>query len=112
MPRVWAPLVLLPTWLVMVACSPHSLRIGKRCPCGTLGAAQPWAMPLLHPGVCQAHLTLHCPPEFGWGRGGSVGSQQMKVELNVESGSHFRWVSRAFIFYGYKIILTFFFINL
>ncbi|XP_026937641.1 glutamate receptor ionotropic, kainate 4 [Sagmatias obliquidens] len=27
MPRVWAPLVLLPTWLVMVACSPHSLRI-------------------------------------------------------------------------------------
>ncbi|XP_022416124.1 glutamate receptor ionotropic, kainate 4 isoform X1 [Delphinapterus leucas] len=27
MPRVSAPLVLLPTWLVMVACSPHSLRI-------------------------------------------------------------------------------------
>ncbi|XP_055279205.1 glutamate receptor ionotropic, kainate 4 isoform X4 [Moschus berezovskii] len=27
MPRVWAPLVLLPAWLVMVACSPHSLRI-------------------------------------------------------------------------------------
>ncbi|XP_059873114.1 glutamate receptor ionotropic, kainate 4 isoform X1 [Delphinus delphis] len=27
MPRVWAPLVLLPMWLVMVACSPHSLRI-------------------------------------------------------------------------------------
>lgn len=74
MPRVWAPLVLLPTWLVMVACSPHSLRIGKRCPCGTLGAAQPWAMPLLYPGVCQAHLTLHCPPEFGWGRGGSGGA--------------------------------------
>lgn len=30
MPRVSAPLVLLPAWLVMVACSPHSLRIGKR----------------------------------------------------------------------------------
>lgn len=29
MPRVSAPLVLLPAWLVMVACSPHSLRIGK-----------------------------------------------------------------------------------
>nr|XP_051675382.1 glutamate receptor ionotropic, kainate 4 isoform X4 [Oryctolagus cuniculus] len=27
MPRVSAPLVLLPAWLVMVACSPHSLRI-------------------------------------------------------------------------------------
>nr|XP_055162190.1 glutamate receptor ionotropic, kainate 4 isoform X2 [Nyctereutes procyonoides] len=27
MPRVLAPLVLLPAWLVMVACSPHSLRI-------------------------------------------------------------------------------------
>ncbi|XP_054443549.1 glutamate receptor ionotropic, kainate 4 [Pteronotus mesoamericanus] len=27
MPRVSAPLVLLPVWLVMVACSPHSLRI-------------------------------------------------------------------------------------
>lgn len=29
MPRVSAPLVLLPAWLLMVACSPHSLRIGK-----------------------------------------------------------------------------------
>lgn len=29
MPRLSAPLVLLPAWLVMVACSPHSLRIGK-----------------------------------------------------------------------------------
>ncbi|XP_075404913.1 glutamate receptor ionotropic, kainate 4 isoform X4 [Tenrec ecaudatus] len=27
MPRVWAPLLLLPVWLLMVACSPHSLRI-------------------------------------------------------------------------------------
>ncbi|XP_060035877.1 glutamate receptor ionotropic, kainate 4 isoform X2 [Erinaceus europaeus] len=27
MPRVWAPLVLLPACLLMVACSPHSLRI-------------------------------------------------------------------------------------
>ncbi|KAM5222971.1 glutamate receptor ionotropic, kainate 4 isoform 2-T2 [Hipposideros larvatus] len=29
MPRVSAPLVLLPAWLVMVTCSPHSLRIGE-----------------------------------------------------------------------------------
>lgn len=35
---------------------------------------------------------------LGWGRGSRVGSQQMKVELNAESGSHFKWVSRAFIF--------------
>lgn len=45
MPRVSAPLVLLPTWLVMVACSPHSLRIGKSCSRGALGAAQLWLMP-------------------------------------------------------------------
>ncbi|XP_074177422.1 glutamate receptor ionotropic, kainate 4 isoform X5 [Rhinolophus sinicus] len=30
MPRVSVPLVLLPTWLVMVTCSPHSLRIGSK----------------------------------------------------------------------------------
>lgn len=39
MPRVSAPLVLLPAWLVMVACSPHSLRIGKCCLYSILEAA-------------------------------------------------------------------------
>lgn len=85
MPRVWAPLVLLPTWLVMVACSPHSLRIGKRCPCGTLGAAQPWRCPSHTLGVRQAHLTLHCPPEFGWGRCGSVGAADRPTAMICSS---------------------------
>lgn len=61
MPRVSAPLVLLPAWLVMVACSPHSLRIGKCCSHGTLGTAQPWGMPPpIIPGVPRGHLALHC----------------------------------------------------
>lgn len=63
MPRVSAPLVLLPTWLVMVACSPHSLRIGKCCPYGTLGAARPWVMPLPHPRCPQGTSDpALCPP--------------------------------------------------
>lgn len=49
MPRVSAPLVLLPVWLVMVACSPHALRIGKCCSAVTPGLAGPGDAPSQHP---------------------------------------------------------------
>lgn len=54
MPRVSAPWVLLPAWLVMAACSPHSLRIGK---CSARGRGGP------------APLTLPLTPELGWAMG-------------------------------------------
>lgn len=64
MPRLSAPLVLLPAWLVMVACSPHSLRIGK-WGSPALGDAPAWS-----PGVRGGHLVRCALPEFSWASGG------------------------------------------
>lgn len=70
--RVSAPLVLLPVWLVTVACSPHALRIGKCCSAGTPGLLARVALPLSTPGVHRGPSTMSPQVWLGLGGGGGA----------------------------------------
>lgn len=94
MPRVSAPLVLLPAWLVMVACSPHSLRIGKCCSYGTLGAGPELAPVPFLPQVSTGDI-WSCPvPSLGTaglavvvGAGGAGGEGALPPCENKDAAS-------------------------
>lgn len=81
MPRVSAPLVLLPAWLVMVACSPHSLRIGK---CGLARGSAPIHYPGVHKGHESAAQDLGKPPSLCTVPSLSVAGVKMQV-VGVEA---------------------------